>query len=106
MSFWDTVTDFITGGAAYAAGNSSSRKMEDRAKKDMKAQMDEYRKARELTEQQINTARDEKRAEKRRIEEKQIRGLRNNYRSPGGFLNNQKSGLGNEAILPNKLGTI
>ena len=73
---------------------------------DMKSQMDEYRKARELTEQQINTARDEKRAEKRRIEEKQIRGLRNNYRSPGGFLNNQKAGLGNEAILPNKLGTI
>lgn len=106
MSFWDTVTDFLTGGAAYAASNSSSRRMEDRAKRDMKAQMDEYRKARELTEKQINMARDEKAANKRRIEEKQIRGLRNNYRAPGGFLNSQKSGLGNEALLPSKLGTV
>lgn len=73
---------------------------------DMNRQMDEYRKARELTEQQINMARDEKSANKRRIEEKQIRGLRNNYRSPGGFLNNQKQGLGNEAVLPSKLGTV
>jgi len=46
-------------------------------------QVDAYREMTEITKQEIARKRDEENAEKRRIEEKQIRSLRRNYRSQG-----------------------
>jgi hypothetical protein len=61
-----------------------------------------------LTEKEIRQKQQEVAAEKRRVDEKQIRSLRNRYRPSGGFLNNQapKStvDLGGGTGLPNKLG--
>jgi len=58
-----------------------------------------------------NAVKAEAASEKRRVEEKQIRALRNNYRRPGGGGfgmggENQTTGtLGSGTGLPNKLGT-
>ncbi len=71
-------------------------------------QIKAYKNQTELTEKQINATRAEKDAQKRLINEKQIRSLRNNYRPAGGFLNNQAragSDLTSNTGLPNKLGT-
>jgi len=55
----------------------------------MRDQMQAYKDQTELARQEIERVRGEKNAEKRRIEEKQIRTLRRNYR-PAGFLNNDQ----------------
>jgi hypothetical protein len=47
--------------------------------------------------------REEQANERRLIQQKQIRGLRNNYRPTGGLLN---SGIGSSPGLPNKLGSV
>lgn len=59
------------------------------------AQLQAYRDATELTQNEINRKRGEEAVEKRRIEEKQIRGLRNSYR-PAGFLDAGDSELSNK----------
>jgi chromatin segregation and condensation protein Rec8/ScpA/Scc1 (kleisin family) len=46
-------------------------------------QIKAYKDQTELTRQELNTKRDQVAAEKRRVEEKQIRSLRRNYRAPG-----------------------
>ena len=60
-----------------------------------------------IPEREIREKQAAQESEKRRINEKQIRQLRNRYR-PAGFLNNKvgvaSSGLGESAELPNKLG--
>jgi hypothetical protein len=69
-------------------------------------QVNEYRKLTNLTNDELARVKEEKDIEKRRINEKQIRQLRNNYRRPRGFLNNQPSGntLGNSNNITSKLG--
>jgi len=49
-------------------------------------QIKSYKDQTELTRKELANKRNETLAEKRRIEEKTIRGLRRNYRSPGGML--------------------
>lgn len=60
-------------------------------------QVDAYKQQTELSKQELNATRDQQVAEKRKINEKQIRSLRNKFR-PAGFLNNAASKLGQEAI--------
>jgi len=68
----------------------------------MNEQLNAQRESTKLQEDEIRTAQASQDAEKRRIQEKQIRGMRNQYR-PSGFLNNQA--LGGQSGLPTKLGT-
>jgi hypothetical protein len=82
---------------------------EKRDQKSMiKEQIDAYKKQTEIAEKQIAETRAEKDIQKRKVNEKQIRSLRNNYRPSGGFLNNQGLSAGsNSAVqsgLSNKLG--
>ncbi len=76
--------------------------------KDTMSQINEYRKASEITQDEIDRVKSEKDVEKRRINEKQIRSLRGSYRRPGGFLGNGGGStgntLGNSGELTNKLG--
>lgn len=64
----------------------------------------EYMKKSELDRKELDAARESQKVEKRRINEKQIRALRNNYRPSGGLLN-QGSTLGSSGDLPTKLGS-
>jgi len=58
---------------------------------------------------QANAVKSELAMEKRRVQEKQIRALRNSYRPAGGLMRsadvNQAGTLGDSTGLPNKLGT-
>ena len=65
-----------------------------------------YKDQTELAAKQLEETRAQKDVEKRRINEKQIRSLRNNYRPSGGLLNSQsaQTELGTSSNLPNKLG--
>lgn len=67
-------------------------------------QIKAYKEQTALTQQEIDTARAQQDVEKRRINEKQIRALRNNFRPAGGFLSSGRSSLGESTNLPNKLG--
>ena len=59
-------------------------------------QMNLYREQTRIAQEELDRKRDEMAAEKRRVEEKQVRSLRRNFR-PAGFLDNQDD-------LSNKLG--
>lgn len=68
-------------------------------------QMKAYKDAAEITRQEIERKRGEEKAEKRRIEEKQIRALRGRFRSQG-IMGGQPVGAGASAApgTTNKLG--
>jgi len=69
-------------------------------------QIKAYKEATEISRQQLEETKAQRDVEKRRVQEKQIRSLRGQYRPAGGFLDNQQSSsLGNESSLPNKLGS-
>lgn len=53
-------------------------------------QISAYKEQTNLAREQLNRTRDEATAQKRKIDEKQIRSLRRNFR-PAGFLNNQQA---------------
>ena len=91
-----------------ATGAPTAAEKRDQANM-MNEQIRAYREQTELAKKQMDDARAAKDVEKRRINEKQIRSLRNNFRPAGGFLNNQgnaqpNAGLGNSSGLPSKLG--
>lgn len=122
MSWWtnfrDAAEGVMTGGIAGAFNQSLANKegaafnkITGRASDDEKRnqqyaindQIKAYKEATDLTNQALATKQSEMDVEKRRVNEKQIRALRNNFRSSGGFLNNQSSATG-DAALPTKLG--
>lgn len=126
MSWWtdfrDTAEVIGTGGLALAFNDSAAskagglfNKITGRMSEDDKRnqqyaindQIKAYKDATALSTQQLNDTRAEQNVEKRKINEKQIRSLRNNFRPAGGFLNNSanSSSLGGSNPLPNKLGT-
>lgn len=72
----------------------------DRQRRLMNEQIQAYKTETELTKQELAKKKDEQIAEKRRIEEKQIRALRRSYRTQG-FLGTQTSG---EKDMSTKLG--
>lgn len=79
-SIWDKVTDAYHG----ITGIPTATERRDQARM-VNDQIKAYRDQTEITKQEIAQKQGEESAEKRRIEEKQIRGLRRNYR-PAGML--------------------
>lgn len=88
-------------------GTPTSKEKRDQASQ-IKEQVDAYKKQTEIAAQELAAIKDQKDTEKRKINEKQIRSLRSNYRPSGGFLNNQGlSAPNNNAAqvgVSNKLG--
>lgn len=80
-SIWDAATDLyheFTG-----IPTADEKRNQQRAIND---QIQAYKEQTELTRKELDQKRSEEAAEKRRIEEKQIRALRRNYRSAGSGL--------------------
>lgn len=73
----------------------------------LKPAIKSYMERSKLEQEEIDKAREQKDVEKRRVQEKQIRALRNTYRPAGGFLQqnagNDNLGATSES-LPSKLG--
>ena len=100
-----------TFGGAYHAITGTSNEKEKRAQAALvKEQIDAYKAQTEILKKDVETKREQLAAEKKRVDEKQIRQLRNRYRSNSGLIRNrgeapraqltQASGGG----LPNQLG--
>lgn len=73
-------------------------------------QIQAYKQQTDITNKQLGEIESAKNIERRRIQEKQIRSLRNSYRSSNGFLNNQSNSAqanisGGSPGISNKLGT-
>ena len=101
MSWWTNLRDTaVTIGTAGMINPRESRHKEAEARYAMNEQMRAYKQQSELTRQEIDRKRNEENAEKRRIEEKQIRSLRRNYR-PAGLLG---TGTVTEPDMNTKLG--
>lgn len=93
MSWWNKVVDTLEGALGIPTTHEKNLMNEQAFH-----QMEAYKEQTRLTQGEIDRAREEKSAEKRRIEEKQIRALRRNFR-PAGFLNNAQgpaTGVGNK----------
>ncbi len=123
MSFFKSLGHALTGGLAYAhkkvrdpieglanklTGNKSAAEKRGEASL-INEQIKSYKDQTAMAQKEIDAARAEKDVQKRKVNEKQIRSLRNSYRPAGGLLNNQAGrALGadqnNSAGLPNKLG--
>lgn len=102
MSIWDAIGGFIN----RITGRQSADEKRNQAKL-VRDQMDAYKKQTAIAEEEIRRKQSEQEAEKRKIDEKQIRGLRNRYRPAGGILNQRRggeSGLATESGQPTKLG--
>lgn len=89
MSIWDTIGDWA-GSAFHRITGTPNASEVRRQKQDMNNQINAYKKQTEISRQEMASKKDEQVAEKRRIEEKQIRSLRRNYRAQG-FLGSQPS---------------
>lgn len=104
MSGW---TDFRDKYVKFATGGlidpEASRKAEQDQKQLIAEQMKAYKDQTEILRNETNRARDEENVEKRRIQEKQIRSLRRNYRPTGGGM----LGIGEPAAqdMSSKLGS-
>lgn len=86
MSWWESLVKGITFGAAGAFLGNQNDKAQGDQRKLINEQVKAYQQQTALTRQELESKRNEGLAEKRRIEEKQIRSLRRNYRSTGGIL--------------------
>lgn len=76
------IFDFITDPIKKVVGMPTSKDIK-KQKKEINAQIKAYQQQTELTRQQLQAAKDQETAEKRRVEEKQIRALRRSNRSQG-----------------------
>jgi len=97
MSIWDTVGDIVMGGGILKPVTDKVRDIggkilgipdadeKRRQQAAMNDQIKAYRDQTELSRQELNKAKDAQSTEQRRIQEKQIRALRRNYR-PAGIL--------------------
>ena len=94
MAWYDKVIDIATspirGARDVLLGDPSEKRAAARA---MQSQVDAYKKQTELATSEMERVRGEENAEKRRINEKQIRSTRRGH-SNAGFLNND-SGISN-----------
>lgn len=128
MSIWEKIGRGILGGFSAAtdfaedvAGNAyhmvtgtpnAAQEREKKAQQNaMNEQIKSYKDQTALSQKMLADTQAQKDVERRRINEKQIRALRNSYRAPGGFLNNGSGptppagGLGASPGQPSKLGT-
>jgi len=94
MAWYDWVTgkgELEAVGKAYNKITGSPDASQRRAQQDqINQQMKAYKEQSEITRDELNAKRNEVASEKRRVEEKQIRNLRRNYRAPS-FLGGQDS---------------
>lgn len=81
MSWWTKFRDTWEKGATLGAYDPERSRREQQM---MKAQMEAYQQQTAMEKEQLDAARDATTAEKRRVEEKQIRAARRNYRGPSG----------------------
>lgn len=94
MGLWDTITDF----AHDVTGIPTAKQRREQANM-MADQIRAYREQTELTKKEIARKRSEEAAERRRINEKQIRSLRRNYRASSFLGSDQSSDQGMESTL-------
>jgi hypothetical protein len=96
----------ISSDVYHAATGAPTAEQKREMAKGMNEQVKAYKEATELGRQQVAELKSQKEMERKRIEEKQIRGLRKNARAAG-FLNTQSEGtqLGSSSGLPQQLGT-
>jgi len=90
-----------------ATGLPTASEKRDQAKL-VKDQIEAYKQQTSMAEEQLNEARASREVEKRKVNEKQIRNLRHNYRPAGGFLNNRgltAAGGSETGDISNKLGS-
>lgn len=80
MSLWTDIRDFGERVVTLGAYNPEASREADRA---VAAQMAAYKQQTALTQQQLNNTRNQEIAEKRQVEQKQIRALRGTYRPAG-----------------------
>jgi hypothetical protein len=98
----ETALDQVEGLANKILGRPSAAEKREQANV-INDQIQAYKNQTEITQRELQSKQAEQAAEKRRINEKQIRTLRNSYRpNISGFLNNQALGVGSG--LNNKLG--
>jgi predicted XRE-type DNA-binding protein len=94
MSFigdlWDDIGD-IGGSVWHGITGTPSEADKRAARQSMQAQIDFYKQQTEMEQSEIARKQGEQLAEKRRVEEKQIRSLRRNFR-PAGFLDTPNGG--------------
>lgn len=89
MGFLDKVIDVATSPLRLSRDAILGDPADKRAAAEaMRAQVDAYRKQTELAEGEIARKRDEENTQRRRIEEKMIRGKRRGF-APSGFLDNE-----------------
>lgn len=88
MSWWTNVRDGIEKAATLGLYDpKESRRLEADQRYAMNDQIRDYKELTAITKAETDRKRGEQAMEKRRIEEKQIRSLRRNFR-PAGFLDN------------------
>jgi len=106
MSFWKKIIDpYGIASDTYHAVTGTPTADEKRNQQSMiNDQITAYKQQSEITQKQLADTQAEKNVEKRRINEKQIRSLRNSYRPAGGFLGNQGANLTDNSNITNKLG--
>lgn len=84
MSWWTNLRDgYITFQTAGLYNPRESRRTEADARYAINGQIKAYKEQTELTRKEIDRVKNEEAVEKRRVNEKQIRSLRHNYRSSG-----------------------
>ncbi len=106
MSIFD-VLDRISGSVYHKITGTMNEDEKRNQQYAINDQIKAYKEATELSRQEISKVQDEQNVQKRMINEKQIRSLRNSYRPAGGFLNNDSSAndkFGGSSDMSNKLG--
>ena len=84
MSWWTDLRDTVEYVGTAGLYDPKKSRQADRDQRDMvNAQIKAYQDQTALARQQLDEARSQTQAEKRRVEEKQIRALRRNYRAQG-----------------------
>lgn len=83
MSWWTDIRDSVENFAGGIIPGIFGKGGDDSYQKMINEQIRSYREQTELTKKQLEESRSANEAEKRRVQEKQIRSLRNNYRAQG-----------------------
>lgn len=88
MSWWTDLRDTVEKVATFGAYDPQRIRQNERDQRDLiNTQIKAYQDQTAITRQQLNQSREATEFEKRRVNEKQIRSLRRNYRASGsGFL--------------------
>lgn len=96
MSIWDGIKNIVMSPYNVGKGIYNSITGHEQQKL-MNQQMKDYKEQSEITKKELNAAKDSQIAEKRRIQEKQIRSLRGRGSSRG-FLGSSDPSAGNEGM--------